>query len=124
MTATLRRASLYLPEASGAAIAAAMHVNAAGIYFEQEEPIAIEDWRNPERLVPALRSALEQFGPRERNLREMKKTDWPSYRVSRRGSVRQFEQSNFHIAVCATNEAESSYDASAKPRGESDLSLH
>jgi hypothetical protein len=73
MAVNLRVALLYLPESGGAAIVAPMHVNSGGIYFEQDEPLRIDDWRTPSQLIPALRSALECFSPRERNLREVKR---------------------------------------------------
>jgi hypothetical protein len=124
MAVNLRVALLYLPESGGAAIVAPMHVNSGGICFEQDEPLRIDDWRTPSQLIPALRSALECFSPRERNLREVKKTDWPSYRASGCAWVRDFEQSYLCVNVRAVNEAEKFYEASANPHGESDLSLH
>jgi hypothetical protein len=124
MATPLRGACVYFPEANTAAIVAALHFNAAGILFEQDEPATVDDWRNSDSLASAVRSALVQFGPRERNLRDAKKTDWPSYRISHCRSVRQFEASYIRVFICAVNTAELFYDASAAPRGESDLSFH
>jgi hypothetical protein len=124
MPPQLRSACIFFPEGKHAAIVAAMHFNRAGILFEQDDPVAVDDWRSPEILAPAVRSALGRFGPRERNLRDVKTTDWPSYRVSHCRSVRQFEQSYMRVSICAVNEAELFYVASAFPHGESDLSLH
>ena len=119
-----RSVCVFYPQENNAAIVAAMHFNRAGILFEQDDPIAVEDWRNPDILALAVQSALGRFGPRERNLRDAKSTNWPSYRVSHCRSVRQFEASYMRVSICAVNEAELVYDASAFPLGESELSLH
>ena len=120
----LRRASIYLGATAKEAIVAALHHNSAGISFEQEGPAVIANWRQAPALGVALRSALERFSPQERNLRDLKKTEWPSYRASGSRSVRMFETTYTCISVQAMNEAELFYDAYARPHGEEDITLH
>jgi hypothetical protein len=111
----LRRANIYLGATVKEAVVAALHHNSAGILFEQDGPAVIADWRQAPGLGVALRLALECFSLQERNLRDVKKTEWPSYRASSSRSVREFEASHIGISVQALNEAELFYDARADP---------
>jgi len=118
----LQRAHIYLGAKD--AIVAALHHNSAGIYFEQEGPAVIADWRQPLALGIALRDALERLSPQERNLRDFKKTEWPSYRASCSRSVREFESTYALISVQSVNEAALFYDACTQPHGDDDITLH
>jgi hypothetical protein len=120
----LRRAHVYLGTTVKEAIVAALHYNSAGIFFEQDEPVVVADWRRSPGLAIALRSALDRFAPQERNLRDYKRTEWPSYRASNSRSVREFEATHICINVQASNKAEFFYDADVYPPGEEDISLH
>ena len=120
----LRFARIFLASADKPAIIAAMYYNAAGIYYEQENPLVLPDWRARPGLAAGLRSTLGRFQMRDKELRDTKKTDWPSYVASRCRSVRQFENEFLCIDVHVLNEAELLYDAIVTPHGESDISLH
>lgn len=120
----LRRAHIYLANADRAAIVSAMYYNAAGIYYEQEDSLLVSQWRERPGLAAALLSSLGRFSVRDRNLRELKKTDWPSFLASHCRSVREFESTYLCIAVRALNDAELVYDANVQPLGEADISLH
>jgi hypothetical protein len=121
MLTKLRRAHLYLAE-NKPAIAAPVHVNSAGIYYEQENPLMDEssDWS---ALCASLRLSINRFSFREANLRDTKKADWPAFRASGCRSVRQFEDLYLRIDVVSVNEAELFYLASCQPRGEKDIKL-
>ena len=121
MMTKLRSANLYLAE-KRPAIIAAMHVNSAGIYYEQENPLVDEssDWAT---LAASLRASLDRFSFREENLRDRKSTDWPAYRASRYRSVRQFKDLYQLIDVHGWSNSELFYYASCQPRGESDMTL-
>ncbi len=119
----LRRAHIYLAQGNRPAIVSPVHYNAAGIYYEQNDPVVLPEWRGS-GLAVALYSSLGRFSMRDQNLREYKKTDWPSYLVSHCRSVREFESAYLCIDVKAANEAELFFDASIQPRGEPDISLH
>jgi len=101
-----------------------MHHNAAGIYYEQDDPLLVPGWRDRPGLAEALRSSLARFSMRDGNLRERTKTDWPSFLASHCRSVREFETAFVCIGVQTLNEAELFYDASVQPHGELDISLH
>ena len=120
----LRRAHIYFAQGGRPAIVSAMHCNAAGILYEQQEPLVLPRWREDRGLAVALRSSLQRFSMRDENLRGYKKTDWPSYLASHCHSVREFEHAYLCIAVQALNEAELFYDASVQPYGEAEISLH
>lgn len=119
----LRRTHIYFAE-NRPAIVAATHYNKAGIYYEQEAPSALTDWRDPIVLATAVRASLERFSFQEFNLRNLKEADWPSYLASRVSSVREFKRSYLCVSMCAVNEAELFYDASAQPHNENDITLH
>jgi hypothetical protein len=119
----LKQARIFLADDQKPAIVAAMHYNAAGINYEQDEAVAITGWRESLQLVAALRSALERFSFRDRNLRDSKRSEWPAYRASGCRSIREFESSYFCISVHPANEAEIIYIAEARPLGEEEISL-
>jgi len=123
MQVPLRFCTIYLAEGR-AAVVAPSHYNLAGILYEQEEVLLVEAWRNDGVLADPLRQALRRFSFRERNLRDAKVKDWPSFRASNCKSVREFESSYLRLEVRAWNAAEAGYDASAGPAGESEISLH
>jgi hypothetical protein len=58
------------------------------------------------------------------DLRDQRRTDWPSYVASQCRSIRQFENEFLCIDVRALNQAELFYEASVRPKGEPDISLH
>jgi hypothetical protein len=122
MKTPLRRAHLYLAE-NRPAIIAASHFNSSGVYFEQDGPLVCELAKDGP-LAGFLRTALSQFSFRDVNLRDHKKTDWPSYKASQCRSVREFEREYLLIGVSAVNEAELFYDACCQPHGEDDVKLH
>jgi hypothetical protein len=119
----LKEAHIYLADETKPAIVAAMHRNLDGICYEQDEAVVVTDWREGLPLVAALRSALERFSFRDRNLRDLKLADWSAYQASRCRSVREFQNSYFCISVRAASEAELCYIAEARPLDESEISL-
>jgi hypothetical protein len=119
-----RGALIYFGPKDKPAIVAALHRNTAGVLYEQDAPVPIIDGRDPVVVAVALRSAIERFSIRDRNLRDAKKTEWPTYRAAGVRSVREFEKTYLCINVHALNEAELFYDAYAQPRGEEDITLH
>jgi hypothetical protein len=119
-----RGAHIYLAEAKKPAIIAALYHNTVSATYEQEAPAVLSQWRDPIGLASALRAAVDRFSTKDRNLRDYKKTEWPSYMASDCRSVREFERVYFRITVQAVNAAELLYDAHAQPRGEGDIMLH
>jgi len=115
--------SIYLG-AGKPAIVAASRFNTPGIGYEQDNPIVVPDWEHGETLAIALRSSLQRFCFQERNLRDAKTTDWPSFVASRLRSVADFDRTYCRIHVQAFNAAQVSWDAYAVPAGESEISLH
>ncbi len=117
----LRSANLYL--SAERAIVAACHHNADGIRYEQEDPIIVDHWQNGESITVALRTALERFSFRERNLRDTKKSDWPAYTVSGMRKISDFERAYLAVSIFACNEAGVLYEASVRPKGERNITL-
>lgn len=119
----MRSAHIYLRDDKTPAIVAAMHRNIAGIYYEQEDPIVVSAWREPDALPNALWAALKRYSVQDRNLRDAKRLEWPSYRASRCRSVREFESTYLCITVDPVNEAEIIFSAEAKPFEEDDITF-
>jgi hypothetical protein len=82
----VRRCTLYLAE-NRPAIVAPVCYNSAGTYFESNEPTILSDWRDLEELAITVGGVLAQFSFKEANLREHKRSDWPSYRASKCHSI-------------------------------------
>jgi hypothetical protein len=122
MPTRLPLALLFLADGRPSIIAAT-HINGPGIYYEQDDP-AIVDCTDTAALGASLRSALQRFSVREANLRDGKKSDWPAYRASHCPSIREFEERYLRCEVRAVNEAELFYDASCRPLGEAEITLH
>ena len=119
----LREARIYLADSSKPAIVTALHHNTAGLRYEQDKAIVVAGWRESLSLVTALHSALERFSFPDRNLRDLKLSEWPAYRASSCQSVKKFESSYLRISVRPANEAELLYIAEVKPLDESEISL-
>jgi hypothetical protein len=119
----LKLARIFLSDDSKPAIVAAMHHNADGIYYEQDDAIVVPNWRKSLQLGAALRSAMERFSFRDRNLRDSKRSEWPAFRAAACRTIREFEASYLHISVRPANEAEVTYIFEARPIGEDDISL-
>jgi hypothetical protein len=69
-----------------------MHQNSAGIYFEQSTPVVLEPVPSAAELGAAFRRAFDAFYVLDKNLGDVKKSDWPSFTVSRLRSVKEFER--------------------------------
>ncbi len=121
-TNSWREARIYLPREKGSAIVAPVYFNMCSLNYEQENPIVVAEWRDPIALVSAFRTAIERFTFLDRNLREVKLSDWPAYRASGCRSVRQFEGNQF-VYIKAVNEAALFYEARTKPDGEEEIEL-
>jgi hypothetical protein len=119
----LPQATLYAPLEDGPLIAAAIYDNHESACYEQEEAMALEQWRMPEMLGAATRQVLARFCRKDRNLYGSKHTDWPAFKASRLRSVKQFEASYLRLHVVAVNEAAIIFEASAFPPKESEIAL-
>ena len=118
-----KAARIFLSDDSKPAIVVAMHHNAAGIYYEQDDAIVVPGWRESVELGSALRSAMGRFSFRDQNQRDSKRSEWPAYRAAGCRSIREFEASYLRISVRPANDAEVTYIFEARPIGEDDISL-
>jgi len=101
-----------------------MHVNKEGVYYEQNQPLVLDNWRDKAALVGPLCTALEKFSVRDEDFRHRHKTDWPSFRASQCRSLSEFQNLYLCINLTAVNKADILYDLCAQPRGERDITLH
>lgn len=105
-----RAVNLYFSE--DAVVVAAMHVNAAGIYFEQAVATRLEVPLSAMNLGLAFRHAFNAFGPLEADLREWNKRDWPAFKASGLRSVKQFEDRFRPVTCCGVTPSNMSVCAS------------
>jgi hypothetical protein len=117
----LRYANIYLAQGRPAIVAAACY-NLAGIGYEQEDPIVVA-WGDEEGLAEAVNASVERFCLRDRNLRDLKSTEWPAFMASKCRSVNDFERTYQHIRVAALNVTGTGFEACAKPPGEPEIRL-
>lgn len=96
---TVRSVHVYF--SSDAFIVAATHKNHDGVYFEQPDAKFFRGIPSEYELGQSFRTAFDQFSIRSKDLRSNKKTDWPAYKASGLGSVKQFEES-FRFVYCSS----------------------
>ncbi len=122
-SAPRRCVNLYVSRSRDRMIVAAMHQNFAGIYYEQSQPALINEWPDPETLGIAYLLAFKDFSVKDTNLRDKKRTDWPSYRASKLRSVREFERRFMRISCCGLNSSNAVVRASTLMPGNKDVEL-
>jgi len=116
-------AHLYVADGERAAIVVPMHKNFAGIYYEQESPAVVKNWRDPHALGEVVRDALARFSVVDRDLSDGKKSDWPAFKVSGAKTIKAFEKDYLRIEIAGLNETGTYCDATVQPPGERDIRL-
>ena len=122
----IRGARLYFAESAKPAIIAALHRTPNGVWYEQDSPELLPNWRDGSRLAEALRRAIERFSIKDVDFRthHKKLTDWPAFRASKCRSVNAFQRGYDDIFVRSLNDRELFFQAEMSPRGEDDIELH
>lgn len=93
----IRGAHLYF--STGSVIVAAVHQNAAGIYYEQAEPIVLQGVPSAVQLGDAFQAAFQKFSIGDASLHETRKSEWPAFQASGLRSMREFERL-FRPMIC------------------------
>jgi hypothetical protein len=107
-------AHLYFSEQQGKVIIAPCFANDAGIYYEQETPIVLPFTCPPAELGFQADAALVALDVKDKNLKDVKLTDWPAYKASKAKSVKQFQAEYVLINLHTFN---ANLFADARPRG-------
>lgn len=97
-----RSVHVYASQHVNQLIIAPMYINRNEIYYEQETPITLPFDTHRESIGNHIANALHQFTMKDRNLRDMKLTDWPSFQKSGASSVKQFKK--LYMAMLITEE--------------------
>jgi hypothetical protein len=107
------------------AIVAANHYNGPGeVLTEDEHPVVITAPIESPRLGGAILAALRATEVRqEKNLRERKVTEWPSFRASGAESVREFERDFIRMSVSGVNSSNLIYAIESSPPWDDALSV-
>jgi hypothetical protein len=86
----------------GAAIIAPRYATPEGVRYEQESPLVFRPF-SATNVGAAVKKAFEAFSVRAKDLRDMKKSDWPSFQASGVKSIKQFEAEFRQISVTFLN---------------------
>jgi len=92
-------AHAYLSHSGRGTVLAATAVNDAGIRYEPDYAVLLLASFSPESVGQAVMDVLGRFCRKDRNLRSLKKSEWPAFRASGLKSVRAFEQDYSYVAV-------------------------
>jgi hypothetical protein len=103
-------------------IVAPMHVNDAGIHYEQAEPMVVEVGE-PAELGAAFRSAFDAYSVRGDGPVATKKSEWPAYRASGLPSIRAFERNYTAIRCEGLNPSNAIVRATRVYPGDPELEL-
>ena len=88
--AAIRGVHLYLSTAT--VIVAPIHQNLDGIYYEQPSPLVIAEPVSPAQLGAAFRGGFDSFSVQDKDLATAKRSDWPAFRASGVGTLKEFER--------------------------------
>ena len=116
-----KRSSVYISEKYDQIIIAPRHINKAGVIYEQEHCRRITKSSSALELGTEVIESMNLFSLKDINLREKKRTDWPSFKHSKSKSVRAFEQEYIHISVDCCNEYNLIIDLEGFPYKDSEL---
>jgi hypothetical protein len=92
-------APVYLSHSGRGFVVAATAVDDAGIRYEPDYANLLPFSSSLASVGQEVISVLDRFCHKDRNLRNLKKSDWPAFRASGLQSVRAFEQDYSFIAV-------------------------
>lgn len=109
------RANLYLSRDATRGFVVTVHVNQSGVFCEADDVEAVPVPIRPESLGAVVRAAAARSMAIQRNLRDVKVSDWAVYRTSGTRSIRQFEHDFVLVELEGVNEANSSYLITGTP---------
>ena len=118
-----KHCSVYISDKYEQIIIAPLHVNKAGIIYEQENCRTILKSSSVGQLGIEVIESMNMFSLKDVNLRDTKLTDWPSFKHSKSKSVRAFEQEYIHISVDSCNEFNLIIDIEGFPYKGSELTI-
>lgn len=96
---------IYISEKYNQIIITPRHQNLAGIIFEQEKCFVSDYPMNTSELGIEVINQLNLFSINNKNLRDTKISDWPSYKHSKAQSINEFESSYINILVESVNDS-------------------
>jgi hypothetical protein len=94
-----RHAHAYIPLHEQPIIFAAVAVNDAGIRYEAGSTAVVPLSAPVAEIGSAATKVLTQYTRKDRNLRDIKKTDWPAYRASGLKALKHFEKEFSFVAI-------------------------
>ncbi len=118
-----KHCSVYISDKHEQIIIAPRHINKAGIIYEQENCKTLSKSTSYNELGTQIIDSMNLFSLKDKNLRETKLTDWPSFKHSKSKSVRAFEQEYKYISVDSCNEYNLIIDIEGLPYKDSELKV-
>ena len=118
-----KTARVFVRRDGGRAIVVAMHRNENGVYFEADQTAVQDAPLNDVEIGTTVFQALGSSSLQQKDLRDVKSTDWPAYRASGAPSVREFEADYIYLEVEGANDANLIYAITGSPNNGSDLEV-
>ena len=118
-----KHCSVYISEQHEQIIIAPRHVNKAGIIYEQENCNTLPKSTSFSELGIQIIDSMNLFSVKDKDLRETKLTDWPSFKHGKSKSVRAFEHEYINISVDSCNEYNLIIDIEGSPYKDSELKV-
>lgn len=118
-----KHCSVYISDKHEEIIIAPFHINKAGIKYEQENCRTMSKSINVEELGREVIECMNLFSLKDVNLKNKKKTDWPSFKHCKSKSVRAFEQEYIYITIDGCNEQNLIIEIEGFPFKDSELTI-
>ena len=117
----VKRVTIYISENHHQIIFAPLHKNAAGIYYEQDASFAYDFPISESDLGDYATRYLNLFIIQDKNLRDLKISDWPAFKISKAKSIRNFESDYIRMSIYGANESNITLIVEGHPYKDSDL---
>jgi len=116
-------ARIFISRSGEQAIVVTMHVNEAGICFEDEAPVTLHGPLAPAELGNRVHGAMAATSRREKDLSLTKRTDWPAFKQSGISSVAQFQRAFIQIGIQSVNDSNLIVEVAGLPDADSELQV-
>lgn len=120
-TALIKSISIFATGKYQHLIVVPQYENVAGIIYEQETCTEMPINADASDLGNAVIENLNRYAVNERNLRDMKKTDWPAFKSGKSNSVTLFEREYVRVSIYAVNASNESFKITGYPYKDSEL---
>jgi len=97
--------ALYISTVHNQIIVCPRFVNNAGIIYEQEICTLLDFSQDATTIGNEVLRNFNLFALKDKNLRDLKRTDWPAFKCSKLKTIKSFEESFLFIDIAGNNES-------------------